>query len=620
MTLYSVATASGTINITPITTLMALNMASGNIQTFLTGSAGTLPALTAADLTDQNTNMDTLLSSNLTAQGLSATYNFSSTAFTTGSAGYDQLLDNVSINSANPAAVTVTNVTAPAAPITIDTADGSPTGALDIISGPTTLPSQPSVPNVVGDTQAAAATAITTAGLTVGTVTQASSTTVASGDVVTESPASGTSVAGGSAVALTISSGPPTYTVGGIVIGLGTSATVHVLNGADSVAVTANGSFTLPAGIISGGAYSVTVGTPTSAQSCAAQNAAGTIASANVTNVVVYCTYKVSVATLNNTYTVVGADFDSPSNGTTLTFDALVAAIYNGAGSINTTSTVDIGGTIYTGVAGSGTYAVTTTTAIPTFTNSTGASGGIEGVNGAAAVSAGTMSGTPSSIGVAVLPNASATTDSINGNYTRVGLYGQVSTGDIAAEEGPVTLTNGSATGTYTSNTSGTITSGTAKGAFTVSNGLVTATDGSGGGAVSADGNFMVVAQINSSDDPNIEVFVHQGTGVTPSTFEGIYSVAQYGGGSLTATFGKVITLYAYGNGTYLTIFTKNANGTITNDDESGTYTVAADGTLTLIDTDGNVYNGALSADGNALVLANISSQQTPAIWAGVRQ
>ena len=137
---------------------------------------------------------------------------------------------------------------------------------------------------------------------------------------------------------------------------------------------------------------------------------------------------------------------------------------------------------------------------------------------------------------------------------------------------------------------------------------------------MSADGNFMVVAQINSSDDPNIEVFVHQGTGVTPSTFEGIYSVAQYGGGSLTATFGKVITLYAYGNGTYLTIFTKNANGTITNDDESGTYTVAADGTLTLIDTDGNVYNGVLSADGNALVLANISSQQTPAIWAGVRQ
>src|SRR5271155_3725511 len=45
------------------------------------------------------------------------------------------------------------------------------------------------VPNVVGDTQAAAGTAITDAGLTVGTVTQASSATVASGNVTTQSPA-----------------------------------------------------------------------------------------------------------------------------------------------------------------------------------------------------------------------------------------------------------------------------------------------------------------------------------------------------------------------------------------------------------------------------------------------
>src|ERR1700690_241154 len=64
VTMYSVATAAGTVNITPITTLMALNIAAGNIQTFLTGSTGKLPGLTAADLTDQNTNMDPLLSSN----------------------------------------------------------------------------------------------------------------------------------------------------------------------------------------------------------------------------------------------------------------------------------------------------------------------------------------------------------------------------------------------------------------------------------------------------------------------------------------------------------------------------------------------------------------------------
>jgi hypothetical protein len=64
-----------------------------------------------------------------------------------------------------------------------------------------------SVPNVVGKTQTAASTTITTAGLTVGTVTMASSSTVPSGDVISESPAAGTVVASGSAVNLVVSSG-----------------------------------------------------------------------------------------------------------------------------------------------------------------------------------------------------------------------------------------------------------------------------------------------------------------------------------------------------------------------------------------------------------------------------
>src|SRR5438105_1957374 len=68
------------------------------------------------------------------------------------------------------------------------------------------------VPNVVGQTQAAAASAITSAGLTRGAVAQQSSTTVASGSVISESPAAGTSVAKGSAVNLVVSSGAPAPT------------------------------------------------------------------------------------------------------------------------------------------------------------------------------------------------------------------------------------------------------------------------------------------------------------------------------------------------------------------------------------------------------------------------
>ncbi len=67
---------------------------------------------------------------------------------------------------------------------------------------------QVAVPNVVGSTQSAASAAITTAGLVVGTVTQASSNTVPSGSVISESPVAGTLVNPGSSVNLVVSSGP----------------------------------------------------------------------------------------------------------------------------------------------------------------------------------------------------------------------------------------------------------------------------------------------------------------------------------------------------------------------------------------------------------------------------
>jgi hypothetical protein len=57
-----------------------------------------------------------------------------------------------------------------------------------------------------------------------------------------------------------------------------------------------------------------------------------------------------------------------------------------------------------------------------------------------------------------------------------------------------------------------------------------------------------------------------------------------------------------------------------TNNTGTGTYTVATDGTLTLTDPTGDVENGAISADGNALVLASVASEQNPAIFVGVRQ
>jgi uncharacterized repeat protein (TIGR01451 family) len=64
------------------------------------------------------------------------------------------------------------------------------------------------VPNVVGDTQAAASSAISAAGLALGQVTTASSNTVPAGDVISQSPMAGTTANPGTAVSLVISSGP----------------------------------------------------------------------------------------------------------------------------------------------------------------------------------------------------------------------------------------------------------------------------------------------------------------------------------------------------------------------------------------------------------------------------
>ena len=73
------------------------------------------------------------------------------------------------------------------------------------------------VPNVIGQTQNGAAAVLQKSGLTVGTVTQQTSTSVPAGSVISQNPAAGTSVAPGSAVDLVVSSGPPPVTVPSVV-------------------------------------------------------------------------------------------------------------------------------------------------------------------------------------------------------------------------------------------------------------------------------------------------------------------------------------------------------------------------------------------------------------------
>lgn len=89
------------------------------------------------------------------------------------------------------------------------------------------------------------------------------------------------------------SSSPPppatTFTLGGTLTGLATSASVVLqFNGGSNTTVSANGSYSFASAIPSGTAYTVTVSTQPSGQTCTVANGSGTV-SANVTNVAVTC-------------------------------------------------------------------------------------------------------------------------------------------------------------------------------------------------------------------------------------------------------------------------------------------------------------------------------------------
>lgn len=95
-------------------------------------------------------------------------------------------------------------------------------GAVQTVGSPVDIvvssgPPQVNVPNVVGQTQAAAESTITGANLVVGNITTQSSSSVASGSVISQNPAAGASVSEGSAVDLVISTGPVSVSVPDVV-------------------------------------------------------------------------------------------------------------------------------------------------------------------------------------------------------------------------------------------------------------------------------------------------------------------------------------------------------------------------------------------------------------------
>jgi beta-lactam-binding protein with PASTA domain len=168
------------------------------------------------------------------------------------------------------------------------------------------------VPDVVNLTQSAATSAITGAGLVVGTVTSQSSGTVPSGSVISQSPVSGTSVAAGSAVNLVVSTGPANVTVPDVV-NLTQAAATSAITGAGLVVGTVTSqSSTVPLG-------SVISQSPLSGTSVAAGSAVNLVVSTGPANVtvpdVVNLTQSAATSAITGAGLVVGT-VTSQSSGT----------------------------------------------------------------------------------------------------------------------------------------------------------------------------------------------------------------------------------------------------------------------------------------------------------------
>ena len=112
-----------------------------------------------------------------------------------------------------------------------------------------------------------------------------------------------------------VTNSTPTFTVGGTVSGLTGSVTLRN-NGGNDLIRNANGSFTFATALAPGSVYAVTVSSQPAGQTCTVSSGSGTIASANVTNVVVTCsTIATSPGVDLNQHGLTGAWYEPATSG-----------------------------------------------------------------------------------------------------------------------------------------------------------------------------------------------------------------------------------------------------------------------------------------------------------------
>jgi len=394
---------------------------------------------------------------------------------------------------------------------------------------------------------------------------------------------------------------PLAFTVSAAVSGLAGTGLVLRDNGGDDRAVAVDGAIAFPTKIASGATYSVTVFTqPTSpAQTCAVTNGSGMMGSSDVTNVAVSCTLNRFTGFVSGPYRYTDISGIDARSGPVV-FDGVGG--YSGSFVLNTS-----------GVISSGSISGPYTAAVGGAVTLGGYSGGVS-ADGNTIVSANLQAGNAPSVNVEIKQGQ---TNSTNADFT--GIYQVVSIDGFADSGSSLTLTADGA-GSYSGNL-GVITNGAVSGTYSVAaDGSLTITPASGSplsGGISADGRTLVLSQLTAGQLSAFAVGIKQGqTNFTNADVVGTYKIVNY-----TRYTAELATLDFDGAGNFNGTTTRNGLGpnllgTISDFPVTGTYTVAADGTLTVVflnqcnqyggchGSTSVVFTGGVSSDGNTLVLS----------------
>ena len=179
----------------------------------------------------------------------------------------------------------------------------------------------------------------------------------------------------------------------------------------------------------------------------------------------------------------------------------------------------------------------------------------------------------------------------------------------------------GNFSGTQTKNTAGIVSSSTVSGTYVVAaDGTLTLNPMDGSpitGGLSADGSRLVASKTTDGALPGVMVGIKQGqSNFSDLSLSGPITTIdfEYSG---TGDISRLSTITFDGASNFSGRRTQNAAGRVSTSAVSGTYAVAANGTLTLSPTGGFQTAGGLSGDLNSLVVSQVTPGQLPVIVFG---